>query len=397
MTRSLRILFVDDCQADALLLSRHIQSAGYAVESQRVEDRESLQAALAGGWDLIVSDYAMGDFDGPEALETVRASEPDVPFIIVSGAVGEDKAVELMRAGAQDIITKGNLSRLVPAIERELEEAARRRRLRSSEEALARSERLRLVGQMAAGLSHDLRNLLNPLALNIQLAERAVQRQLPETVGGHLRDARTALGRCVELLERLRSYARSGDAGGYGTFDLAALALEAEELSKPRMACRGTMPSRFHRRLEATPPLRGNANEILNALVNLIVNAIEAMPQGGTITLRCGGDAQYAWVEVEDDGTGISAEVQERVFEPFFTTKGTAGTGLGLAMVSACMEHHHGSIEWSSSEGVGTRIRLLFPRAEVARGLESEFSGAGDGGSGDTVIALASVSPRDGA
>lgn len=364
--RCLRILFVDDCEADTLLLLRHIRAAGYQIQSAWVDGPDSLRTALDDSWDLVLSDFAMHDFDGPEALRIVRERRADLPFILVSGAVGEEVAVEVMRSGAHDIVLKTNLSRLVPAIEREVEEASRRARLRASEEALARSERLRIVGQMAAGISHDLNNLLNPLALHVQLAEREVRRESYADAGARLLDARAALARCVEVIERLRSFARSGETGTGRAVDLTALAAEAEELARPRSACRGFVPVRFKRELAPVPPVQGNASEILNAVVNLIVNAIEAMPRGGTICLRCGEANAQVWVEVEDDGPGMSPELQSQVFEPFFTTKGSDGTGLGLAMVNDCVSHHGGRVELVSVLGSGTRIRLTFPTSTTA-------------------------------
>jgi signal transduction histidine kinase len=105
----------------------------------------------------------------------------------------------------------------------------------------------------------------------------------------------------------------------------------------------------------------GRAGEIVSAVVNLVVNAIDAMPEGGRITLRTGESNGRAFIEVEDDGPGMPPEVQARVFEPFFTTKGAAGTGLGLAMVYACMERHGGSVSLTSTPGKGTKFTLWFP------------------------------------
>jgi signal transduction histidine kinase len=99
----------------------------------------------------------------------------------------------------------------------------------------------------------------------------------------------------------------------------------------------------------------------VNALVNLIANAIDAMPAGGTITLRSGEGDGGAWVSVADDGPGMPPEVERRVFEPFFTTKGEAGTGLGLAMVQATMRRHGGTVKLVTEPGQGTTFTLWFP------------------------------------
>ncbi len=135
--RTLRLLIVEDTHDDALLLVRILKKAGFLPEYTRVDTPEALREALAaGGWDIVVSDYTMPEFGGLQALAIVRELEPELPFIIVSGNIGEDVAVGAMRAGAQDYLLKQNLARLAPAIARELDEAASRRRTREAEAAL---------------------------------------------------------------------------------------------------------------------------------------------------------------------------------------------------------------------------------------------------------------------
>ncbi|MBI5387457.1 MAG: response regulator [Verrucomicrobia bacterium] len=137
MAKSLHILIVEDSASDAALVVRQIERAGYEVCWERVDNAAALQAALQKGrWDAVLCDYAMPDFGGAEALAIVRDSGRDLPFIFVSGTMGEDVAVEAMRVGAHDYVMKGNLKRLVPAIERELREAEVRRDRREAEEEL---------------------------------------------------------------------------------------------------------------------------------------------------------------------------------------------------------------------------------------------------------------------
>ncbi len=135
--RDLRILLVEDNEDDAMLLLREIRRAGYDVECKRVESAEEMSASLdSEPWDIVVSDYRLPHFSAPAALETLHDSGLDLPFIIVSGVVGEETAVEAMKAGAHDYIMKNNMARLVPAIERELRDAAVRRERREAQHAL---------------------------------------------------------------------------------------------------------------------------------------------------------------------------------------------------------------------------------------------------------------------
>ncbi len=146
-SRNLRALLIEDTENDALLLIDHLQSAGFNVSWRRVENEAALLAELAQHWDIIFSDYSMPRFNGKRALEIVRKSDPDIPFIFVSGTIGEDVAVEGMKAGAQDYVMKGHFTRLVPAILRELAEAQLRRERRDSAQAL---RKLSLAVEQAA-------------------------------------------------------------------------------------------------------------------------------------------------------------------------------------------------------------------------------------------------------
>ncbi len=141
MSGALRILLVEDSPTDAKLVLNSVQRAGYQVESERVENQEAMLAALhRQAWDLILCDWALPRFSAMGALETLKMKRLDIPFIIVSGTIGEEAAADAMRSGAQDCVLKDRLARLVPAIERELREAKERAARRASEEALRVSE-----------------------------------------------------------------------------------------------------------------------------------------------------------------------------------------------------------------------------------------------------------------
>jgi len=142
MGKPLRVLIVEDSEDDALLLIFELRRGDYSPIARRVETVEAMQQALAeDSWDVVISDYVLPGFSGLEALRLVRRSGLDLPFIVVSGKIGEDTAVQAMKEGANDYLIKGNVSRLVPAIEREMQEAEVRRKRREAEAALVRSER----------------------------------------------------------------------------------------------------------------------------------------------------------------------------------------------------------------------------------------------------------------
>ncbi len=154
----MRVLIIEDYEEDALLLRRHLARAGYALEARRVETAEELMDALADPrpWDLVIADYTLPSFGARDALALIQKKGDDVPFIIVSGTIDEVSAVDAMRAGAHDYVLKGNLERLLPAIERELADAERRReRLRTEAELRLAQQRFSATfNQAAVGMAH---------------------------------------------------------------------------------------------------------------------------------------------------------------------------------------------------------------------------------------------------
>jgi len=140
-TKPLRVLIVEDSEDDADLLLVSLRRGGYDVAYRRAETADEMRAALAeGGWDVILSDYSLPDFDANSALVVLKESGVDIPFIIISGKIGEETAVAALHAGAHDFLVKGNFARLIPAIERSLAERAVRSARRDAEQALRESE-----------------------------------------------------------------------------------------------------------------------------------------------------------------------------------------------------------------------------------------------------------------
>jgi signal transduction histidine kinase len=235
--------------------------------------------------------------------------------------------------------------------------------IRASRDLLQRTEKLRSLGEMAAGICHDLRNLVAPLSLHLQIARRAIPRDAKQDALDAVAECEAIVGRVVSMIERLRDFSRQAPESRVARVDLSRLLREAAEIARPRMASRRGAANTIVEQLGAPPPVVANAGEVVSALVNLVVNAIDAMPGGGTITLRSGVDGQRAFVSVADEGPGMSADVQARIFEPFFTTKGDRGTGLGLAMVYACMQRHGGTVTLDTAPGQGATFTLWFPLA----------------------------------
>ena len=174
MPRLLAVLIVEDCEDDALLIVRELKRGGYEVVFERVDTAAAMQTALSQrNWDIIIADYAMPHFSGLAALKLLKECRQDLPFIIVSGAIGEDVAVEAMRLGAHDYLIKGKLARLVPAVERELRDAEERHQRRRAQEELraAHAELEKRVAERTAELAQANEKLREEIAERQRIAE----------------------------------------------------------------------------------------------------------------------------------------------------------------------------------------------------------------------------------
>jgi DNA-binding NtrC family response regulator len=208
----LRVLIIEDSEDDALLLAREIRRGGYEPVYELIETSEAMKSALAREkWDVVISDYVMPGFSGLEALDILKQSGIDLPFIIVSGNIGEDIAVGAMKAGAHDYILKGNPARLVPAIERELREAETRRQRRMADEALKRAyEELEVkVKERTAELIETNQ------ALKEEITQRKLAEEQREKLITELRQALAAVKTLSGLLPICASCKKIRDDKGY--------------------------------------------------------------------------------------------------------------------------------------------------------------------------------------
>ena len=274
MKRPLRLLLVEDSDDDAALLVRALDRAGWEPQPVRVETEEELTGALAAGaLDLVISDWVLPRFSGMAAVAAVRRCAPELPILICSGKIDEEMAVAALRAGAKDFVTKGNLARLGPAIERELEEAKHRREQRLAERELealraelGRARRLEEAGMVASQVAHDLRNLLAPLVLNAEL----VQRRLDPGHPAHEAGARlmSGLHRLSNVLEDSLALGRRAQVHLEPT-DLNTVLLDAvDALREP--------PDSLRLELDLAPdlpPITGAPRQLGRAFTNLLTNA----------------------------------------------------------------------------------------------------------------------------
>jgi signal transduction histidine kinase len=233
--------------------------------------------------------------------------------------------------------------------------------LRASREALQRTEKLKALGQMAAGITHDVRNALSPLAIHCVRIKRGLSVDR-ERVQPAVEDAEAALAHSLEVLERLRDFSRQERERVAVPSELAAVLQAADRLLRPRLGPEGESGRLALRQEPApAPAVLAPEHELVTVVVNLALNAIEAIGNAaGEVVLRCGSEEDGGFLEVADDGPGMPPEIERHVFEPFFTTK-RRGTGLGLANVYAFVQRQGGRLQLTTAPGAGTCIRLWFP------------------------------------
>jgi PAS domain S-box-containing protein len=516
--RPIRVLLVEDSDDDALLVVRRLRKAGIDLDYRRVETANGMSAALRSQPpDIIISDNTMPEFSAEEALRLLRGTGLDVPFVVVSGQIGEEAAAGLMRAGAADFVLKDSLARLPPAVDRELRdarerqhrrqvqaalhsteerfrlvaenlrdvvfkyrlrpdpaleyispaisditgfapadlyedadlifaavEAADRERVRRSwhspfpqpftarwrrpdgstawidqrlapvhdqadvvtavegilrdvtdavdaareREELAhqlhRAERLDSLGQLAGGVAHDFNNILSVISsyaafIQDELGPDHPSHQDADGIAAAVRQA-TALTRQLLIFSRL-------EPARPEILDVNAVVTDIDRL------LRRTIGEDIEFVVDTDPTIDCvtiDRSRLEQVIMNLVVNARAAMPDGGRLTIHTGSGERSVCLTVTDTGCGMEPETQRRAFEPFFTTKGPGkGSGLGLATVYGVVTDANGTVDLWSEPGRGTRFTICLPSTgQPAAQLEPAPAVEPGVGAGETVLLI---------
>jgi signal transduction histidine kinase len=379
---ALRILILEDEDADADLEQRLLTRAGLEFTAVVVDTRASFVRQLAAFRpEVILSDFSLPGFSGEAALKIAQEQCPDTPFIVLSGALGDEAAVELIRQGATDYVLKDRPARLASVVRRAVAEAEQRAERAQLEGQLQRSRRLEGIGRLAAGVAHDFNNMVGAMLnyaafIRSEAAGRAGQGIDREAWDGVRRDAEQIEGagkRVIQLVRQLLA------AGGQQLIrpeliDLGQVVTGIEEL------LRSTVGRHIEFQLSLAPqlwPVTADPGQIEQVLLNLAANARDAMPAGGIFSIdtqnvmtdqtegaRQPGLAPGAYVclRVRDNGVGMEPGMLEHVGEPFFTTKPfVEGGGLGLASVYGIISQAGGIVGISSEPGIGTTITAWLP------------------------------------
>ncbi len=341
---ALRALFVEDSQTDYSLLLRLLRVAGYAVEAVRVETEAGMRAALANGpWDVVISDHNLPDFSSLGALQLLKASGLDVPFIIVSGAIGEDIAVEAMIAGADDYILKSRLPRLVPALKRSLAAATSRRQERAMRQRLRRlSAHLEEVKDserkaIAREIHDDIGGLLTSLTFDLAW----LQNHAPDDkVRDRLQNMSALLGEARGSVQRILRELRPPmlELGV-----VAALEWQAQDFTR-----RHGIPCHFISNRENIVVSEGISSTLFRVCQEALTN-IAKHAQAKAVNLEVFVDTSNITLEITDDGVGLD--------EGSLSKAGSYGL-LGMRERAAGLD---GWLEVNSAPGRGTGVMLSLP------------------------------------
>lgn len=359
---ALRVLVLEDDEDDFELLRREITRIGWSQTSTRVQSRDELIAALeARTYDVVISDWSMPGFDALGALSVLRERNVDLPFIIVSGTIGEEAAVRALKAGASDFVAKGNLQRLGASIMRELREVKTRDERRDAVEALQLAVKVRDEFLTLAG--HELRTPLTTLRLQVQAILRALGRGEPiDGVKERLQLIERGTHRLHELVDRLLDISQVAQQGislerkpcdlSHIVNDVVARFVEAGAVAQFDVKTPGAVTGKWDDvRLESV-------------VTNLVSNALK-YGQGRPVRIAVDDLGAEARLIVEDQGIGIAQVDQERIFERFnraASGRSYAGFGIGLWLVRQIAQAHGGTVSLESEPGAGATFTVRLPK-----------------------------------
>ncbi len=353
-----KILIVED----EIILAKDIQYClemhGYSVAGFVSSGEKAIQKTSEESPDLVLMDIRLkGDMDGIEAARQIK-SRFNIPVVYLTAHA--DNAT-LKRAK----ITEPYGYILKPFEDRDLhigiEIALYKHQM---EEKLIQSEKLKSLGTITAGISHEFNNILSVISGTIQLLQ--IKNKYSEELMDSFSNIMTSVRYGASITNRMLEFAKVDDTEAVSTsIDLVALLNDAIEFTKPRWEtqaqARGIKYDIGKENIKDLPELMCIPSEIRSVFINIINNALDAMPDGGGISFSTWSKNDKVFIRISDTGKGITNEVQKSMFDPFFTTRRPEGTGLGLSIAYSIIKRHGGEIDIESKVGCGSTFTLLLP------------------------------------
>lgn len=373
------ILIVDSGPTFTQAVRPALQAAGYIVRRVAAGE-EALSAIRSQPPDLILLAASLPDVDGYEVTRQIKADEglPFLPVILMAGGE-EGEGAAALDAGADEFIVRpvdtgqlltrvramlrlkeitDQLAELTGTLEQRVEE--RTQDLLEAQERLRHAEKLTALGRMSASIAHEINNPLTAILGHLYLARQGLAQDSPvrEDLGIVEREVDTI----SKLVQQLRDFSKppvqEREVVSLNGVVEEVLALVGKELRKHQIDVETELDP-------ALPPVTASPGQMREVLLNLVLNAQDAMDGGGALAIRTAVDREWVTVEVADTGPGIPDDVIDYVFEPFFTTKGEDGTGLGLAICHSIAHDHDGEITVETEMGQGSAFTLQLPKAET--------------------------------
>jgi signal transduction histidine kinase len=394
-----KFLIVDDEAPNVRLLERLLELAKAGPVFSVTDPRKALGVLLAERPDIVLLDLHMPQLDGFALLSQIKASlAPDeyLPVLVLTADITHETRQRALSKGAHDFLTKPidpdevllrirnlletrflhlELQRQNEALERLVRERTVQLedtlgQLKAAQEQLVKQERLRALGMMASGIAHDFNNALTMVLGYGELLAPFFEQDVPDREREQFKHLMAAAEDASHVVARLRDFYRPADQDELRVpVDVNLAIQQAVMLTAPRWRdkCRAEgVQIEVETHLHAVPPFLGHSPELREVLTNLIFNAVDAMPRGGTLRFSTGSEDGRICIAVGDTGVGMSEEECSRCLEPFYTTKGQHGTGLGLAAVYGFVQRYGGSIGIKSGKGEGSVFTLTLPGSSVA-------------------------------
>jgi len=360
---------------DAGLVQAALEAGHIACTVERVENQADFVAALERNHvDLVLSDFKLPAFDGLSALELVHTKWPALPFILVSEAPDEESAIESFKCGATDYVLKQQPSRIVPAVRRAMQEVEARTERQQLEEQFIEAQKMEVIGQLASGVAHDFNNILGVIIGYSDLMRQELTPDNP--LNQYVEEIRRAGEHATKLTRQLLVFSRKQ------TVQPVVLDLNEAIKDLDKMLRR-----LINENIELTVSpgkqigrVKADVGYVGQVLVNLVINARDAMPNGGQLSIATQNaildenyvrthpevvPGDYVMLAVSDTGVGMTDEVKAHLFEAFYTTKPKGkGTGLGLSTCQTIAQQSGGHIAAYSELGKGTTFKVYFRRVD---------------------------------
>ena len=381
------LLWLEDSEDDFIIFSRSLRTNGLETEEVHLlsEEDELVTALDSKRWDVVLADFNLPGLSPTRVLEILRERDLDIPVLVLSGLIRSEDTILLMREGVRDIILKDDISRLVPAILREIEEATIRRErsvarstiedrnrdlteaLKKLEEAhddITRLQRSRALGEIARGMTHHFNNLLmRGNGLLERLAEFASVSEIDASHARALDSLREIFHEGGEMMKRFAEFNSEKSIEGTDLVAIERVVLAAVEEFRAELDRKGI---EFIFVDEAVGNVMGDEVRLTKAIRNVIRNSIEAMPEGGrlAVSAKPNGGGKVL-LQIADTGKGMNREILRRCLEPFYSTKGEFGTGIGLSLSESIVQQQGGFLSVESIPDCGTIVSIILRKVDL--------------------------------